>query len=373
MIERLLLENVRARLNQGKAIIIAGGRQVGKTTLLKMLFPGKTEALWLNGDEPDVQKLFENISSTRLRALIGNTKNLIIDEAQRIPEIGLRMKLITDEVRDVQLIASGSSAFELAGKVNEPLTGRKWEFKLFPISFSEMVLSHGLLEERRLMPHRLVYGYYPDIINNQGDEKERLRQLTDSFLYKDLLLLDQIKKPERLMKLLQALAYQIGSQVSYNELSQVCGLDPKTVEKYVMLLEQTYIIFRLNSFSRNLRNELKSSRKIYFFDNGVRNAIISNFSNAESRNDTGQLWENFLLSERIKFLNNSLFHRNLWFWRTVDQREIDLVEDNEGKISIFEFKWNPEAKVKTPKLFLTNYPGASFSVIHPDNFDEFLM
>jgi len=373
MIDRLLLQNVRTRLNSGKAIIITGGRQVGKTTLLKMLFPEKQEVLWLNGDEPDIQKLFENITSSRLRALIGLKKTIIIDEAQRIPEIGLRMKLITDEIPGVQLIATGSSSFDLAGKINEPLTGRKWEFTIYPISFKEMVSQHGLLEERRLIPHRIVYGYYPDIINNPGDERARLRQLADSFLYKDILVLDQIKKPERLMKLLQALAFQIGSQVSYNELSQICGLDPKTVEKYVLLLEQTYIIFRLNSFSRNLRNELKSSRKIYFTDNGIRNAIISDYNHAEARNDIGQLWENFLVSERIKYLNNDGLYRNLWFWRTTDQREIDLVEEDEGRLNVFEFKWNPGAKIKLPKLFLSAYPGAQFSVINRDNFDEFLM
>jgi predicted AAA+ superfamily ATPase len=212
---------------------------------------------------------------------------VIIDEAQRIQEIGLRMKLITDQIPEVQLVATGSSSFELANQINEPLTGRKWEYKMYPISFGEMVTNHGLLEEKRLLPHRMVYGYYPEVVNHIGSEKEILKQLSDSFLYKDVLLLDQIQKPDGLIKLLQALAYQVGSQVSYNELSLLTGLDAKTVDKYITVLEQAYVVFRLGSFSRNLRSELKKSRKIYFYDNGIRNALIANFNQLESRQDVG--------------------------------------------------------------------------------------
>ena len=272
-----------------------------RNTQLKSLFENSSETIWLNADEPDIQAIFANISSKRFEAIIGKKKMIIIDEAQRIPDIGLKMKLITDQLPSIQLIATGSSAFELSNKLNEPLTGRKWEFKMYPISFQEMVNHHGLLNEIRLLPHRLVYGFYPDVVNHQGNEKEILKQLSDSYLYKDLLMMDQIKKPSALVKLLQALALQIGSQVSYHELAQICGLDGKTVEKYMMLLEQSYIIFRLASFSRNQRNELKKSRKVYFFDNGIRNALIANFEHIENRTDIGALWENYLVSERIKY------------------------------------------------------------------------
>ena len=373
MIIRSLEKLISARLFQKKAILIMGPRQVGKTTLLKQLFQNNSDVIWLNGDEIDVQKLFLTISADRFKAIIGQKKIVIIDEAQRIEDVGLRLKLITDSIPEVQLIAIGSSSFELANKVNEPLTGRKWEYTMFPLSFSEMVQHHGLLEEKRLLPHRLVYGYYPDVVNNQGEEKEILKQLSDSYLYKDVLMLAQIKKPDKLIKLLQELALQVGSQVSYNELGNLCGLDSKTVEKYITVLEQTFVVFRLSSFSRNMRNELKNSKKIYFYDNGIRNALVSNFNQVENRTDVGALWENFLISERIKYLNYTSKWANYWFWRTKEQKEIDFIEDENEQITAFEFKWNPEAKVKFPKQFQENYPNSNFEVIHRDNFEKFLL
>ena len=373
MVKRLLEEILASKLGKGKAIILMGPRQVGKTTLLRTLFHNSDDALWLNGDEPDVQAMFENMSSTRLRAIIGNKKVVIIDEAQRIADIGLRLKLITDQIPEVQLVATGSSSFDLANQVNEPLTGRKWEYKMYPLCFEEMVNHHGLLEEKRLIPHRLVYGYYPDVVMNIGEEKDILKQLSDSYLYKDILMWEQIKKPDKLLKLLQALAFQVGSQISFSELGQLCGLDSKTVEKYIVLLEQAFVIFRLSSFSRNLRNELKSSRKIYFFDNGIRNALIANFSQIESRNDIGALWENFLVSERIKRLGYHSIWANNWFWRTQQQKEIDYIEEQDGALHAYEFKWNPDAKYKSPKQFTEAYPDSTFSVIHRDNIEEFLL
>ncbi|PWA09918.1 ATP-binding protein [Flavobacterium laiguense] len=373
MVIRSLEESILSRLFQKKAILIMGPRQVGKTTLLKKIFQDNHNVLWLNGDELDVQKLFLNISADRFKAIIGDKKVIVIDEAQRIEEIGLRLKLIIDSMPEVQLIATGSSSFDLANKVNEPLTGRKWEYKMYPLSFSEMVSHHGLLEEKRMLPHRLLYGYYPDVVNNQGNEKDILRQLSDSYLYKDVLMLEQIKKPEKLIKLLQALALQVGSQVSYNEIGTLCGLDSKTVEKYITLLEQTFVVFKLSSFSRNIRNELKNSKKIYFYDNGIRNALISNFNQIENRTDIGALWENFLISERMKHLNYSGKWANYWFWRTKEQKELDYIEDSDGQITAFEFKWNPEAKVKFPKQFIANYPESNFDIIHRDNFEFFLL
>lgn len=373
MVERFLEQTINNKLGSGKAIILLGARQVGKTTLLQKMFADATDVLWMNGDELDIQALFESISATRLKAIFGSKKTIIIDEAQRIKDIGLRLKLITDQIQDVQLIVTGSSSFELAKGVNEPLTGRKWEYSLYPISFGEMVEHHGLLTEKRMIPHRMVYGYYPDVINNVGNEKEILKQLSSSYLYKDVLMLDQIKKPEGLLKLLQGLAFQIGSQVSYNELSQLCGLDAKTVEKYIVLLEQTFIIFRVGTFNRNLRSELKNSRKIYFYDNGIRNALIANFNQVELRQDIGGLWENFIFSERMKFLHYKQKWVKTWYWRTKEQKEIDCIEEADGQISAYEFKWNPKAKSKRPKLFLETYPESKFTMIHRDNIEEFLL
>lgn len=371
MIRRVLEKDVVSRIATGKAIIITGARQTGKTTLLSGLLKEREGTLWLDADEPDVRALFENPTSDRLKAVFAGKKILIIDEAQRIENIGMRLKLITDHLKDIQLVATGSSSFELSNKINEPLTGRKWEFQLFPISFEEMVNHTSLLEEIRLMPHRLIFGYYPEIVTNAGSEKDILKQLTDSYLYKDILMWERINKPDKLVRLLQSLALQIGNEVSYNELANNLGIDNQTVEKYIQLLEQTFVIFRLGAFSRNLRKELKRSRKIYFYDNGIRNSLIANFSPPELRGDTGALWENFFISERIKFLKNNNIWANTYFWRTQDQQEIDFIEERDGMLHALEIKWNPKSKARLSRTFSSEYK-TSFDVITPDNFDRFL-
>lgn len=374
MIHRILEEKIQPLLGGNKAIIVMGARQVGKSTLLNQLLGENKNALWLNGDDIDVQNLFHEMSSTRMRALLGNNKFLVIDEAQRIPNIGLRIKLVTDQVSDVQVIATGSSSFELASKVNEPLTGRKREFKMFPLTFKEMVSHSNLLDELRMIPHRLVYGYYPEVVSNPGDEKNTLKELSDSYLYKDILSLDSISKPDKLVRLLKALALQIGSQISYNEIGNMISLDSKTVERYVDILEKSFIIFRLGSFSRNLRNELKASRKIYFWDLGIRNAIIGNLAQIENRTDAGELWENFAIAERLKQNAYQNSFAQSWFWRTQQQKEIDYIEEENGMIHAFEFKWNEhKARTKCPESFSTAYPDALFQVITPKNIEEFLM
>jgi len=373
MIKRSLSKNIESVLSRNKAVILLGARQTGKTTLLKNMFENTSNTLWFNGDEPDVQNLFSNATSSSLRAAINNYSTVIIDEAQRIENIGIKLKLITDQIPNIQLIATGSSAFELSNKINEPLTGRKWEYQLFPLSFSEMVNHHGLLEEKRLLNNRLIYGYFPDVVVNQGDEKKILRLLSDSFLYKDILQWEGIQKPDRLVTLLKALAFQIGSQVSYNELAQICGLDPKTVEKYILLLENVFVIFRFGSFARNMRNELKFSRKIYFYDNGIRNSLISNFSQIEMRDDKGALLENFLISERMKKLHYDEIWSNQYFWRTKDQQEIDYIEEIDGDISAFEFKWNVKKQPKINTSFQSTYNVENMQVITPNNIEEFLM
>ena len=373
MIERLLYKTIENKLFVGKIIILTGARQVGKTTLLKQLLRQKEGVLWLNGDELQVQNLFANASADRLLSEFSNSKIVILDEAQRIENIGLRLKLIADSDSEVQVIATGSSAFELANKVNEPLTGRKWEYQMFPLSFGEMVAHHGKLKEMRMLPRRIIYGYYPEVVTNDGNEVEILKLLTDAYLYKDILSWESIKHPDKLQTLLRALAYQVGSQVSYNELSQMCSMDSKTVERYINLLEQCYIIFRLPSFSRNLRHELKSSRKIYFYDNGIRNALIADYRAPEVRQDIGSLWENFVVAERMK--SNEYYHRwvNRYFWRTKQQQEIDYLEEGGGNLYVYEMKWNPRAKASITKTFTEAYPNSEFQVITPDNISDFLL
>ena len=373
MIQRILKKRIESQLFKGKAIILMGSRQTGKTCLLADIFPSEQDALWLSGDDVDVQSMMENMTAQRMRTLLGDRKAIVIDEAQRIKDIGLRMKVITDQMKDVQLVATGSSAFELANRLNEPLTGRKWEYQLYPLSFAEMMTHHGLLTEKRLLTHRLVYGYYPEVVTSAGNERNVLKMLSDSYMYKDVLAMGSIKKSDKLMTLLRAIAFQVGDQVSYSELASTVGIDVKTVESYIDVLEKCYIIFRLPSFSRNLRNELKNNRKIYFYDNGIRNALISNFSQMELRTDSGALWENFAISERIKFTAYNQLWCNRYFWRTHEQKEIDYVEDSDGVLSAFEFKYNPKKKVKIPKHFAEAYPNAKFQAITPDNFEEFVL
>lgn len=372
MINRFLQPQLESMLGSHKAIIVMGARQVGKSTLLQLLLGQRQDVLWLNGDNNDVQTLFTAISAERIHSLMGTKRVLVIDEAQRIPDIGVQLKIIIDQLSDVQVIATGSSSFELASKVNEPLTGRKREFKLFPLTFNEMVEHSSLIEELRLIPHRLVYGYYPEVVANPGQEANILKELTDSYLYRDILTLDKVAKSDKLVLLLKALAMQIGSQVSYNELSGLVGIDAKTIERYITVLEQSYIIFRLGSFSRNLRNELKFSKKIYFWDMGIRNAVIGNFSLAETRSDIGAMWENFAIAERMKQINYRHPFAQSYFWRTKQQTEIDYIEELDGSLRAFEFKWNERKSLRCPLAFSNAYPDASFSAITPSNIDDFL-
>lgn len=374
MIERMSAGKIRAAANSRKIVILLGARQVGKTTLLKSLFDSDS-ILWLNGDELDVQNLFETLSAQRFKVYLGTKKIVVIDEAQRISNIGLRLKVLADSLPDLQIFATGSSSFDLANNVNEPLTGRKRELHLFPLSFEELVNHSDLLTEKRMIPHRLVFGSYPEVVTSQGNEIEVLKELSQSYLYKDILTFEKIRRSDRLVKLLQALAWQIGSQVSYNELAQTCSMDAKTVEHYINILEQAFIVFRLGTFSRNLRNELKNSRKVYFYDNGIRNAIIANFSPIENRNDAGALWENYVISERIKKLSYDGSFTNSWFWRTKEQQEVDYIEEKDGNFCAYEFKWSDISakKARLPLTFSRSYPEASFSVISPQNVEDFLL
>lgn len=375
MYKRDLLPLIKGQYLKGKVILLLGARQVGKTTLLKNLMNEQNvdDVLFLNCDEPQNVSLLTNRNMREIQALVGDHRFVVIDEAQRVDNIGLTLKLMVDHLQDIQIIATGSSAFELRNRLNEPLTGRKFEYQMFPISTNEIWQTEGYLDVIRLFEHRLVYGSYPDILTHSGDARDLLNTLTDSYLYKDILSTDSLRKPDVLDKLLRALAYQVGSEVSYNELAQTVGTDNKTVEKYIDLLEKCYIIFRLNGLSRNLRSELKRAKKVYFYDNGVRNAIIQQFSPIDMRNDMGALWENFFISERMKFNHYSRHYCNTYFWRTNSQQEIDYIEECDGTMTAFEMKWNPKkANVRFPKSFLEAYDIKETVVVTPDNYLDWL-
>jgi predicted AAA+ superfamily ATPase len=373
MITRIIEKSIENELFKGKAIIIFGARQVGKSSLLKKMFAHSNDVVWLDGDLAETQLLFENLTVAKVKTILGDAKIVIIDEAQTILNIGLKLKIFTDYFKDIQLIATGSSSFDLANKINEPLTGRKWEYMLFPLSFSEMANHHNTFEEHKQLHQRLIFGYYPEVVCHESKAIDILKQLTTSYLYKDVLQWEMLKKSDKILKLLQALAFQIGSQVSYSELGQICGLDNKTVEKYIILLEQAFVVFRLPSFSRNLRNELKFSKKIYFYDNGIRNTLISNFNSIELRQDVGSLWENFLVAERMKRNSYAKHYAQTYFWRTQDQKEIDFIEEYNGKLYAYEFKWNMKKATKIPTSFSKTYSDAQFQCITPENYWDFLM
>jgi uncharacterized protein len=370
MIKRTLSETILASFNKGKAIVVLGPRQVGKTTLIQECLADK-EYLFLNGDDPVVHDALHKAGESKLRALIGRHSIVFIDEAQRIKDVGLIAKIITDQFKDVQLLISGSSALDLNQSTQEPLTGRKMEYPMFPISWEEFEDHVGVLEGMAQLEERIIFGMYPDVINHRSDARDVLNQLTSSYLYKDVLSRSGIQKPELLDRLLKALALQVGHEVSYNELASLLEIDKATVSKYIDLLEKTFIVFRLTSFSRNLRNEIKHNRKIYFYDNGIRNAIIQNLNRLDVRVDKGALWENFLISERMKMRSYHKLYANSYFWRTVQKQEIDLIEERDGQLHAFEFKWNRRGKDKLPSSFISEY-GAIGQVIDTDNFREFV-
>ena len=374
MIPRIIQQEIEKNLFKNKVLLLIGARQIGKTTLLKQVLQNCTEkSLWLNADESDIKRKLENATtSTQLLQLFGNAKLIVIDEAQQVEDIGLKLKLVIDTNPELQIIATGSSAFELLQKSNEPLTGRKKEYHLYPISFSEMVRHTSLLTEQRLLENRLIYGSYPEVINNPGNEKEVLKEITNSYLYKDVLRYDGIKKASLIDKLLVALALQVGSEVSYNELAKTIGnINSTTVEKYIDLLEKAFVIYKLPALSRNLRNEIKKGKKIYFYDNGIRNAIINNFNPLALRNDKGALWENFLISERMKKNSYAKHYCNTYFWRTFDQAEVDYIEEYDGALHVFEFKWKTNNK-KVPASLLNSYTVNSTAIVDTDNYEGFV-
>lgn len=373
LVNRKIQASIEKSLFKGKIVIIYGARQVGKTTLAREIMKNHQEnSIYLNCDEIDVRQALTDKTSTELKEFLGNYKLVILDEAQRVKNIGLTLKLIVDNFPKTQIIATGSSSFDLSNEIAEPLTGRKREYFLYPLSMEELSLVYSELEINRILEKKIIFGMYPEMIAHHGSEPEKqLKDLAQSYAYKDVLQYQDIKNPEILEKLLQALALQVGNEVSYNELASLVGINKNTVASYIRILEKAFIIFRLGPLSRNLRNELKKLRKIYFYDTGIRNALINNFNPLHLRQDAGALWENFMISERVKYCNNNGRNINMYFWRTREKQEIDYVEEYKGALRGFEFKWK-KSKLKIPRLFLEAYSGSEVSLVSSENYQEFV-
>ena len=376
MIKRAIEERIHNALAKKKIVTIMGPRQVGKSTLAGAMIPEDADDLEINGDNTDVQTMFVNVDDTKMKVLIGNKNFLFVDEAQKIGNVGNMLKIVAEKFDDVKVIVTGSSAFKLAEAVNESLTGRKREFRLCPLSFKEMADETSALEESRMIDHRLIYGYYPEVVTSPGDEKEVIKELIDSYLYKDVLEENEIAKQDKLVRLVQALAFQIGSTVSANELAGLVGVDAKTVERYIDILEKCYIIFTLPSYAKNQRNELKFARKIYFWDMGIRNGVIGNMAPVSLRSpeELGHMWKNFLIAERIK--RNDYAGRTFvqhYFWRTQQKKEVDLIEIEDGMMTGFEIKRKEGKRVGAPASFTAAYPDARFECVTPTDLMSFLM
>lgn len=371
-IKRLIQTKIEKDLFKGKIAIIYGARQVGKTTLAKEIQKKYADdSFYLNCDEPDIRDALTNKTSTELKSFLGSKKLIIIDEAQRVENIGLTLKLLADNFPQTQILATGSSAFDLSNKIAEPLTGRKNEYYLYPFSLEELKFIYSEMEIDRILERRIIFGMYPEIVRGGGRPEQNLKSLALSYTYKDILQYQYIKNPEILEKLLRALALQIGNEVSYNELSSMIGIDKNTVSSYIQLLEKAFIIFRLGPFSRNLRNELKKLRKIYFYDTGIRNALINNLNPLDLRQDAGALWENYIISERLKYNQNNSLDKNIYFWRTTSGQEIDYLEEAGGKIAGFEMKWQKN-KFTKPKSFLRAYSGSDVELINKNSYKKFI-
>ncbi|MFM7458503.1 MAG: ATP-binding protein [bacterium] len=372
---RSRLETLKKNLDPRKVNVILGIRRSGKTSLLeKFLEAYEHKYLFLNGDDIQTQDLLSGQSITQFQNLLAGYKLLVIDEAQQIPNIGLNLKLIIDHIKDVTVLVTGSSLFDLDQKLGEPLTGRKKTFKLFTIAQLELNAYENPLESSANLDNRLVYGSYPEVITaiNNHEKEIYLREIVNSYLLKDILVYDGIKNSNKIYKILQLLAYQVGKEVAFDELATHVSMSKNTVEKYLDLLEKNFILYKLSSFSSNPRKELSKKKRFYFHDNGIRNALINNFNPLSIRNDVGELWENYIFYERMKFLEYNDVFVNRYFWRTYDQQEIDLVEERNQCLSAFEVKYSSKAKYKFSKYWLEHYPEAVNQHIHKDNYMGFI-
>ncbi len=371
---RDLTQIVIKKLQPNKVVIVFGARRVGKTMLVKEILQHINEpVLYLNGEDINVHTKLANSSIENYKQLLGSNRFLYIDEAQKIPEIGLKLKLMVDEIEDLKIIISGSSSFDINKDAVEPLTGRKYTFNLFAFSENEFNQVENKIEKIDKLKERLVFGNYPELLHlpDKGDKKDYLNELISSYLLKDILAYENIKNSQKIFNLLRLIAFQIGSEVSHQELGKQLGISKNTVEKYLDLLSKVFILTKVEGFSRNLRKEKTKNARWYFLDNGIRNAVIANFNPLDTRNDIGALWENYMVTERLKYQEYNRISSNNYFWRTYEQQEIDWVEEREGALFGYEFKWK-ESKVKVPTQWQKAYPDATFEVINNDNFENWL-
>jgi predicted AAA+ superfamily ATPase len=376
------LENLRHLLAPGKVMVLYGARRVGKTTLIKKFVehylqenPSEADRILLvNGDDIIVRQYLESQSIQKLKDFVGHHSLLVVDEAQYVDKIGLNLKLIVDHIPTIKIIATGSSSFDLSRDIGQPLTGRKHVLRLFPLAQMEISQIEKRHETAANLEARLLYGAYPEVVTLAGNtqRQEYLRELVNSYLMKDILALENVRHSNKLVQLLQLLAFQIGKEASLNELGTQLGMSKNTVERYLDLLEKVFVIYPLPGFSRNLRKELSKSRRYYFYDTGIRNALIGNFNPLALRNDVGQLWENYIVTERMKRQEYLREFSNFYFWRTYDQKEIDLIEERDGKLFGYEMKWQKQ-EVKPPKEWQTTYPEASFQTVHRENYLDFIL
>lgn len=364
------------KVKEGKIVVIYGPRRAGKTSFIENLLSTQSSKIYKGtGDDIELRKVLSSENKSLILSSFVGYDTLFIDEAQRIPSIGWGLKLLIDQNPKLQIIVTGSSSFELSGEISEPLTGRAWTFLLPPISVKELSEWEGNMKVRERISELLIFGSYPEVINAEGFDRKKdyLTELKNAYLFKDILELENIRNSSKLIDLLKLLAFQIGAEVSLNELSNSLGIAKQTVEKYLDLLEKTFVIYKLRGFSKNLRKEVTKTARYIFVDNGIRNTVIHNFNLPDTRNDLGGLWENFCLSERLKKQRRDAINANNYFWRTYDQQEIDLIEERDGSLFAFEFKWNPKKKTKQPAGFKKAYPNASYTVVSPDNFFDFLL
>jgi hypothetical protein len=368
------LESLRNLVVPGKVVVIYGARQVGKTTLAKKFLENLDEkVLYVDGDDITVRQYLESQSISQLRDFVGDHSLLVVDEAQHVEKIGLSLKLIVDHIPNLRIVATGSSSFDLAKDVGEPFTGRKFVLQLYPLAQMEISQTESRHETQANLESRLVYGSYPEIVTIRDNvrRKEYLHEIVSSYLFKDLLALEGIRYANKLVRLLQLLAFQIGNEVSLSELGSQLGMSKNTVERYLDLLEKVFVIYRLSGFSRNLRKEITKNHRYYFIDNGIRNALIQNFNPISLRDDLGEIWENYILAERMKWREYLRESGNAYFWRTYDKKEIDLVEERMGKLHGYEIKWRKSSK-NAPRDWRVNYPRAGFQIIHRGNYLEFI-
>jgi uncharacterized protein len=377
MINRALFNIVIDSIAPGKVVVVLGARRTGKTVLLKKISEEVKEPfLFLNGEDLNTTVLMARRTVNNYKALLGNTKFLFIDEAQKIPDIGLKLKLIVDEINDIKIIVTGSATFDILGNIGEPLTGRKTTLKLFPLSEKELFGLEPLKEQKDNFLKRLVYGNYPEIYllknENENEKGLYLKELINSYLVKDILSINNVKNSGKIINLLRLLAFRIGSEVSLNELARQLQISRNTVEKYLDLLTKVFVLFKLEGFSRNLRKEISKSSKWYFYDNGIRNALIANFNGLSLRNDSEQLWENYIISERMKYQEYNRMIVNNYFWRTYDQQEIDLIEERKGKLFAYEMKWDMVSS-KSPAAWKKAYPDSEYKVITQQNYLDWVL